>query len=200
VRRLQERGTLAPLTGRRRRPLVVTAAVAAVVIAADQAATSWAEADLHRRVHLLGPLGLALQYNSGTAFGLFTGAGDWLVPMVVVLVAAVAWLAWRARSTLLAAGYGLVLGGALGNLGDRVVRGHHGDVVDFFSLSHWPTFNVADACITVGLVLVAIGWLRGPLRPPVADRSPGSGDGGARGEPGRDSLKGGPVERAERVR
>lgn len=169
MRGVQERGTVAPLSGSRRRSLLAGAAVAVVAVVADQATTSWAEADLHRPVHLVGPLGLALTYNSGAAFSLFTGAGWWLVPLVVVLVAAVAWLAWRTRSVLLSVGYGLVLGGAVGNLCDRLVRGHHGDVVDFVTLSHWPTFNVADACITAGIVVVAAGWLRQPFgRPPHA--------------------------------
>ncbi len=136
--------------------LLVTGAVAVVVIAADQATTSWALADLHRPVHLVGPLGLALEYNSGTAFSLLGGAGDWLVPVVVAIVLGVAWLAWHVRRPLLAVASGLVLGGALGNLADRVLRGHHGDVVDFVTLSHWPTFNVADACITVGVVLLIV--------------------------------------------
>ncbi len=171
MRGVQERGTVAALNGSRRRPLVVAVAVAVLVVAADQVTTSWAEADLHRPVHLLGPLGLALQYNSGTAFSLFTGARWWLVPVVVVLAAVVAWLAWRAESLLLAVGYGLVLGGAVGNLADRLARGHHGEVVDFVTLSHWPTFNVADACITVGIVVVAVGWLRQPFGP---RRSPGA--------------------------
>ncbi|HVC15633.1 MAG TPA: signal peptidase II [Acidimicrobiales bacterium] len=151
---MQERGTVAPLTGGRHRAVLVTAAVAAVVIAADQATTSWVLADLHGHAHLVGPLGLGLAYNSGTAFSLFSGAGDWLVPLVVVLLLGIGWLAWQTRRIVLAVAYGLVLGGALGNAGDRLFRGHHGQVVDFITLSHWPTFNVADACITVGVVLV----------------------------------------------
>ena len=156
---MQERGTVAALTARRHRVLLVTGAVAGAVLAADQATKAWAVADLHRRVHLIGPLGLALEFNSGTAFSLLTGAGEWLVPVVVVLVAGVAWLAWHTRRTLFAVAYGLVLGGALGNLADRLFRGHHGDVVDFVTLSHWPTFNVADACITAGVVLLVAGML-----------------------------------------
>ena len=54
-----------------------------------------------------------------------------------------------------AVGGGLVLGGGVGNLSERVVSGHHGLVADFITLSHWPTFNVADACITVGVVVLA---------------------------------------------
>ncbi|MGH8987730.1 MAG: signal peptidase II [Acidimicrobiales bacterium] len=163
MRRLQERRAVATLTGGRRRVLLVTAVVTAVTIAADQATTSWAVADLHHPVHLVGPLGLALEYNSGTAFSLLTGAGTWLVVVVVVLLLLVGWLAWRARRRLLAVAYGLVLGGAVGNLADRLLRGHRGNVVDFVTLSHWPTFNVADACITVGVVLLAVG-LAFPVR------------------------------------
>ena len=170
---MQERGAVETLSAGRRRALLLTAAVAAAVIAADQATTSWALADLHRRVHLLGPFGLALQYNSGTAFSLLQGAGDWLVPIVAVLLAGVVWLAWHAGRTLLAVAYGLVLGGALGNLADRLLRGHHGDVVDFVTLSHWPTFNVADASITVGVVLAVVAVLF-PIHPgaPGAQRVP----------------------------
>ncbi|HUA94033.1 MAG TPA: signal peptidase II, partial [Acidimicrobiales bacterium] len=68
---------------------------------------------------------------------------------------------------------GLVLGGALGNLSDRAFRGHHGDVVDFVTLTHWPTFNVADACITVGVVLLVVLYWREP-----APREPGDPPGG----------------------
>jgi signal peptidase II len=156
---VQERRALAALTGGRHRALLTTAVVTAVVIAADQATTSWVLADLHHPVHLVGPIGLALEYNSGTAFSLLYGAGDWLIPVVVLIVFGVAWLAWHAHRTLLAVSYGLVLGGALGNLADRLLRGHHGDVVDFVTLSHWPTFNVADACITVGVVLLIAALL-----------------------------------------
>ena len=55
---------------------------------------------------------------------------------------------------------GLLLGGALGNLTDRLFRGHHGAVVDFITLTHWPTFNVADSSITIGAVLVIVFSLR----------------------------------------
>lgn len=144
----------------------MAAGVAAVVVAVDQVTKSLAVAHLHRPVHLLGPLGLSLGYNSGSAFSLFTGAAPVLAAVAVVLVGALAWLAWRARSTAVAAVLGLVLGGAVGNLCDRLFRGHRGDVVDFVTLSHWPTFNVADSCITVGLVLLVVLYWRGPVLAP----------------------------------
>jgi len=154
---MQERGAVAALRERRRhRPVAATAAVAAIVVAADQATTSWALATLHRPEHLVGPLGLALEYNPGTAFSLFSGGGDWIVAVVSALLAAMCWLAWRARRVWVGVAYGLVLGGALGNLSDRLFRGHHGDVIDFVTLSHWPTFNIADSAITVGVVVLIV--------------------------------------------
>lgn len=155
---MQERGTLTALT--RSRSVLLTAVVAAGVIAADQATTTWALDHLRRPVHLVGPLGLNLQFNSGTAFSLFSGAGTWMVPFLLAVLVVIALLAWRARRAVFAVAYGLLLGGALGNLADRVLRSHRGRVVDFVTLSHWPTFNVADACITVGVVLLVGAVLR----------------------------------------
>jgi signal peptidase II len=134
--------------------------VSGSVVLVDQVTKSVAVADLHHPQHLIGPFGLALGYNSGSAFSLFTGRAAVLGPVAGVLVVVLVWLAWRAASAAMGAALGLVLGGALGNLTDREFRGHHGEVVDFITLSHWPTFNVADACITVGVVLVVIALLR----------------------------------------
>jgi signal peptidase II len=138
----------------------VTAAVAGAVVVADQVTKSVVVADLHRPVHVVGPFGLALGYNSGSAFSLFTGAPAAVAAVAVVLVGVLVVLAWRAPSMPVAVAVGLVLGGALGNLADRAFRGHHGDVVDFVTLTHWPTFNVADACVTVGVVLLVVFYWR----------------------------------------
>jgi signal peptidase II len=143
--------------------------VAAVVVAADQVTKSLAVAHLHRPVHLVGPLGLDLGYNSGSAFSLFTGNAAALAVVAAVLVGVLGLLALRTRRLAVAAALGLVLGGAVGNLADRLVRGHHGDVVDFVTFTHWPTFNVADSAITVGVILLAVLLLR---RPPAAEPSP----------------------------
>lgn len=142
------------------------------VVVADQVTKALALHHLTHPVHVLGPFGLALQENSGSAFSLFTGDGTVLAVVAAVLAAGVAVLAWRAGSTLLAVAAGMVLGGALGNVADRVARGR---VVDFVTLSHWPTFNLADAAITVGLVIVAVCLVWGaPARPPggPAERPP----------------------------
>lgn len=157
MRGLQERGAVAALSRVRR--LAISLAVAAVVVVADQVTKAVALHDLHRPVHLVGPVGLALQENTGSAFSLWTGHGTVLAVVAGLLAVGVVWLAWRSWSLPMTIAIGLVLGGAVGNLADRVVRGR---VVDFITLSHWPTFNVADACITVGVVLAAALYLWSP--------------------------------------
>ncbi len=169
VRGLQERGTVAPLSGPHLRCPLIAAGVAAAVVAADQVTKSLAEAHLHQPVHLVGPLGLDLGYNSGSAFSLFTGQRRRPGRGGGGARGGPGFLALRTRRVAVAVGLGLVLGGAVGNLADRLVRGHHGDVVDFVTLTHWPTFNVADSAITVGVVLLLVLQFR---RPPAAEPSP----------------------------
>ena len=152
---MQERGTVAALSRPGR--LAATAVVAAVVVAVDQVTKAVAVADLDHPVHVVGPFGFALGYNTGSAFSLFTADAPVLTAVAVVLVAVLGWLAWRAPNTPVAVALGLVLGGAVGNLCDRAARGR---VVDFITITHWPTFNVADACITVGIVLLVVFYWR----------------------------------------
>ncbi|SDG51223.1 signal peptidase II [Pseudomonas benzenivorans] len=109
-----------------------------------------------------------LAYNTGAAFSFLAGASGWqrwLFALIAIVVSAVLviWLKrLQPRETWLAAALALVLGGALGNLVDRVLLGH---VVDFI-LVHWqhrwyfPAFNVADAAITVGAILLALDMFR----------------------------------------
>jgi len=156
------------------RRLLTALMVGGSVVVVDQVTKSLAEANLHGPVHLVGPLGLGLGYNSGSAFSLFTGRASVLAPVAVAIVAVLLWLAWRASGTMLAVALGLILGGALGNVADRALRSHHGAVVDFITLTHWPTFNVADASITVGAVLLAVLLLR---QPGSGSRSRGADDG-----------------------
>jgi signal peptidase II len=177
VRRLQERRPVAalsdadeaaapPETGRAggRRRVLFTLLTAAAVVAADQVTKSLALGHLRGPVHVGGPFGLRLAFNSGAAFSLFTGATGVMVVIALVEIAVLAYVAWRSHSAWLSASLGLVLGGALGNLSDRLFRSHHGDVVDFITLTHWPTFNVADAAITIGAVVVVSLSLLRPAR------------------------------------
>jgi signal peptidase II len=128
--------------------------LAVLVVVADRVTTSLVEVHLHNAVHLWGPFGLALQFNSGLAFSLFTGRATYVTVLLGVGVAVLGVLVLRVRTMAQSIGGGLVLGGGLGNLSERVVSAHHGLVADFITLSHWPTFNVADACITIGVVVV----------------------------------------------
>lgn len=160
-----------PGTRSRRSPagrLLLTGLVAAVVVVVDQLSKSWA---VHRLpgapIHVLGPLDLAITVNRGSAFGLVQGSAPVVAGLAVLLVAVLLVAAGRARTTGTSIALGLLVGGALGNLIDRAVRGYHGGVVDFIDLHHWPTFNVADACITVGGVLLALMlWRVGPAQRP----------------------------------
>jgi signal peptidase II len=133
--------------------------LAALVVAADRVTTTLVEDHLHNAVHLWGPFGLALQFNSGLAFSLFTGRATLVTVLLGVAVVILGVLLLRARTLVQAIGGGLVLGGGLGNLSERVVSAHHGLVVDFITLSHWPTFNLADACITIGVVVIIAALL-----------------------------------------
>jgi len=138
------------------RQLAVALAVAALVVLADQVTKSVAVSHLARPTHVIGPFGLALSYNSGSAFSLFAGHSALVIVVAIGLVVAlVVGACWTSRTSV-AVALGLVLGGALGNLTDRALRGHHGQVVDFITFPHWPTFNVADSCITVGVLLLVI--------------------------------------------
>ena len=135
--------------------------MAAVVVAADQLTKWWATDRLaHGPIHVIGPLDFELSFNTGASFSLFTGATVWLALVAAVLVGGLLVLVWRSPTRGRAAALGLVVGGALGNLADRALRGHHGAVVDFVALHVWPTFNVADSCIVVGGALVVVSLWR----------------------------------------
>ncbi len=148
------------------RRALAAAAVTGAVVAADQLSKWWAVTRLAQGpVHLVGTLDLELARNSGASFSLFQGKAFILVPVAVVLVGVLAIMIWRAPTTGRAAVLGLILGGALGNLCDRLFRGDHGAVVDFVALHFWPTFNLADASIVVGCGLLIVSLVRSPRRP-----------------------------------
>jgi signal peptidase II len=160
----------------------VVVAIAAVVLVADRVTTSLALHHLHGPQHVWGPFGLALNFNSGFAFSLFSGRAVLVTVLLCLGVLILAAVVLRARARIEVVGGGLVLGGALGNLSERLVSdGHGGQVPDFITLTHWPTFNVADAAVTVGVVIVAATLLfvrEG--RPPAAGHGTGDGvDGGS---------------------
>jgi signal peptidase II len=155
VRGLQERGPVASLN----RPGTLAFAIAAVVVAVDLVTTSLAVGHLHDTQHLWGPFGLALTFNSGFAFSLFSGRAVVVTVILCIGVTALGVVVARVRTVPLAVGGGLVLGGAVGNLAERIFGGHGGQVPDFITLNYWPTFNVADACVTVGVIVVIAAML-----------------------------------------
>ncbi|MDP9242472.1 MAG: signal peptidase II [Actinomycetota bacterium] len=114
-----------------------------------------------------GVLQLNYTQNSGGAFGL-GGSASWLFAGATIAVSiAIVVLSARVHRSAVAVGMGLVLGGGLGNLTDRVIRGEgfSGRVVDFIDLRVWPVFNVADACIVVGALLILFSSARRSDRP-----------------------------------
>jgi signal peptidase II len=140
--------------------------VAVVVIVIDQLTKSWVLHDLSTAGprHVVGPIYLALTFNRGAAFSLGAGASPIIEAVAIALVVGVIAVSRRAArggaSIAVLVGLGLLLGGALSNLGDRLFRHHAGAVVDFIQLvSWWPTFNVADASITVGAVTIVIAMV-----------------------------------------
>ncbi|HET7509028.1 MAG TPA: signal peptidase II [Solirubrobacterales bacterium] len=142
------------------RAWALAAGLCGLVLIADQAAKAVVEDRLviGQRVEVLGPLELTLAHNSGVAFGLAGGAGVGLVLVTLVALAVVAYLFSRnpTRSGMWVA-VGLVAGGALGNLIDRIRADH---VTDFIHIGSWPAFNLADISISAGVILLVLLYLR----------------------------------------
>lgn len=137
---------------------LVWAMVALAWIILDQAVKILAVAELTDRSVDLGVIDLRLVYNPNAAFGIPGFPGMFLIVGVIVLILIVRTLRSVDRLSM-AAVYGLVTGGAVGNLVDRVVREPgfpSGHVVDMFDPGWFPVFNVADAGISVGVVLLLI--------------------------------------------
>ncbi|MGW5359987.1 signal peptidase II [Actinopolymorpha pittospori] len=152
---------------RRRRQLGLFAAVAIVVLAIDVTTKIAAMAYLSDRdpVPLAGGLlTLRLIRNSGAAFSLAEGYTLGLSIVALGLVIVVLRLSRKLRSTPWAIALGLLLGGALGNLSDRIFREPgflRGHVVDFLELPNWPVFNVADMSVCAAAALIILMALRG---------------------------------------
>ena len=121
---------------------------------------------LYRPVELTSWLNMTLAHNYGAAFSFLSEAGGWQrwvlsgLASVVTLVLVVWLLRLPAEEKLTAAGLGLIIGGAIGNLIDRI---NHGYVVDFIDVYyrdwHWPAFNLADSAITGGVILLLLDGL-----------------------------------------
>lgn len=136
-----------------------------IVILIDQLTKWFAEAMLvpYQPVPIIPMFNLTLAYNTGAAFSFLSDAGGWqrwffIVLTIIVIIVLFGWL-WRMRAEekLHAVSISLILGGAIGNLIDRVLLGHVIDFLDvYYDQYHWPIFNIADSAITVGVMLLII--------------------------------------------
>jgi signal peptidase II len=137
-----------------------------LVIGLDQQ-SKWLAASLlvpYQPVPVLPSFNLTLMYNTGAAFSLFARASGWqrwffLLLSLVISIVLVIWISrLKHDQNRLAVALSLILGGAIGNLIDRVVYGYVIDFLDFYYAAwpHWPAFNVADSAITVGVSLLVI--------------------------------------------
>ena len=143
--------------------------IAAVIVAADLATKALVQASLApgERIPVVPFADLVLVFNTGAAFSFLAGAGGWqrgfFIAVAIAAVVLIVWLLGRhGGERLFCAGLALILGGAIGNLWDRIRLGH---VVDFVLLHaggwHFPAFNVADSAITIGAALLILDSLRG---------------------------------------
>lgn len=156
---------------RRSRALVLILAIAVVVVLADQLTKLWATSALQQGVYhavLDSVLGLQLTYNPGSAFSFLVNA-TWVFTIIAAAaVVALLWFSRRVGSRAWAVAFGLLLGGALTHLGDRLFRAPsfgQGHVVDFIAYADWFIGNVADIAIFFGALLALVLAVAGvPLR------------------------------------
>ena len=135
-----------------RRTTLRTVLLAAAVVAADQATKAVVRSDLApgEQRDLVAGIDLVHTRNTGVAFSMFSDGGVVVVVIAVVALGALlAFFLTHLRRRLVWLPTGLLVGGAAGNLIDRA---RLGAVTDFVKLPHWPAFNLADACITVGVL------------------------------------------------
>ena len=146
-----------------RRDDLTALVVLAVVVLADQLTKNWALSSFqYKPKHVIWTLELVVAHNTGTAFSLLSGKGVGpaiaLAAVVVVVVILRTLRTIQGRTAAIASG--LVVGGALGNLADRLFRSSggflQGAVVDWIKFGWWPVFNLADMAITIGAVVLAI--------------------------------------------
>ena len=156
----------------RRSALTIALGVAALVIVIDQLTKTWAVNHLQdRNIHLFWTLQLNLTFNSGMAFGRGRGFGPVIAVVGICLVGVLVLGTSRAPTKVAAVAGGLVVGGAISNLLDRIFRDGSGflggSVVDFIDPQWYPVFNFADACVVIGgILLVVVGLWSAPQTAP----------------------------------
>jgi signal peptidase II len=141
--------------------------VSGLIIVLDQVSKAYVRANFIENVDAWAPWNSMLPYarivhvsNTGVALGLFQGQGSIFTVLAVIVTAAIIYYFPRvpAADWTLRLAMALQLGGATGNLVDRVSRGH---VTDFISVGSFPVFNIADSCITIGVFVLVLGvWIQ----------------------------------------
>jgi signal peptidase II len=139
----------------------IAVVVAAIVVLLDQVTKVWAVAVASDEPITIidGWFQISVTRNPGASFSVFTEGGQIIALVAIGIVVGIVALVDRVPSNLDAGALGLILGGAAGNLIDRIVRGDgflDGAVVDWFDPSFFPTFNVADSAITVGTIVLLL--------------------------------------------
>ena len=140
-----------------------------LIVALDQISKRWAEASFADGDRAI--LGRFLRFtfteNPGMAFSLFPNGGQFLGVAAVVAVGVISIALAKPRPRLERVAFGLVLGGAMGNLTDRIFRGPgflDGPVIDWIATPFIPTFNLADSAVTIAIALLLLGSLRAAQR------------------------------------
>ncbi len=149
-------------------------AIAAVVVLIDQLTKHWAVNELAdgHVVDLVGSLRLNLAFNKGMAFSQAEGLGPIIGVVALIVVVVLLLSVGRSSSRWYPLAVGLIIGGALGNIMDRLFRGEGwlwGEVVDFIDVQWWPIFNLADVGVTVGGALLLLTGLLAPRLVPAPD-------------------------------
>ena len=149
----------------RRRFVIIAVAIVLGVLVADQLTKIWAVAALtDGPVNVIGDtVQFALTRNPGSAFSLFQGFTPVLAVIAVVIAVVLIKMLRSATDPWMVVGLALVLGGALGNLSDRIFRADgflDGAVIDFVKVGWWPSFNIADAALTVGVLIIIVRSFR----------------------------------------
>lgn len=162
---MSESPDVPPARPRRHLP-VISLVVGLLALLVDQLSKHWAVSSLNdgHVVHVLWTLQFNLSFNGGMAFGRGKGLGPIIGVVATVVVVVLVLSLKRTDSCLQKVAVGLIIGGAIGNIADRLFRGDgwlHGQVVDFIDLQWFAIFNVADACINVGGAILVISYLVG---------------------------------------
>ncbi len=143
----------------------VSLVIAAIVVALDQLTKHWAVNALSdgRSRHVIWTLHWNLTFNSGMAFSRAQGIGPYIGAIAFVVVIAMVLSLRHSKGFGSSLSVGLVVGGALGNIVDRLFRGDgwlHGSVVDFIDFEWWPIFNIADMAVSIGAVLILVSAVK----------------------------------------